>query len=175
MGKQYGLDAKFSPFLYGLTLCLSGETNFGNVGLAEKVEDIDDVLVIHFARSTDNDTRIWIVAPHFGEREFKFVQRHGLLVEHDAPGFIHGHVIDPGLDALRGWFAGRKVQFEVIDQLGRGDDKNHQEHKSQVKERRDIQLVERTVMGLGKLFHFSASLLRSEAGFPSGHQSAPGI
>ena len=48
---------------------------------------------------------------------------------------------------------GRQLQVHVLDRRYSGDDENDQQHKRQVQQRSDVQLVERAVMAFGEFSH----------------------
>jgi hypothetical protein len=56
-------------------------------------------------------------------------------------------VIDLGFFFLwRRRFAGRQIHFQIIHHLGSGDNENDKQHKDQIEQGRDVQLVQGAVM-----------------------------
>src|SRR5262249_11476600 len=70
-------------------------------------------------------------------------------------GRSHDNAVDFWRRSRRLLLLGRgKIHLEIVRELRSGDNEDHQQHERQIEQRRDIQLVERTVMAFGNLFQW---------------------
>ena len=100
-------------------------------------------------RAVLNGKACWIEgnATPFGMYAKLYRHRDQFVIQISVPVRIDRNVIDFGfLIRLGGWFARRQRHFQVVHHLRRRDDENDQQHKHQVQEWRDVQLVQRAVM-----------------------------
>ena len=146
-----------------------GQADFGDVELLEDVQHVDHVLVIHLVRALHHHPQIRVVRLESAASRFSDSGMvTGASFKYVCPFASTSIWLIFGFLSAGRRFARGQVHFQVVHHLRRGDDEDHQQHKHQIQQRRDVQFAQRAVLGMDSfsLQHGFGFLLHVK---PDGH------